>query len=54
VPEIPAGLSLDGAEGGFILRRKDAAGAVTSIPISREELFGLQETITSWTDRMMS
>jgi hypothetical protein len=54
VTEIPLGLSLDESEGGFILRRKNAAGVVISIPISREELFGLQETITSWTDRMVS
>jgi hypothetical protein len=39
VTEIPLGLSLDESEGGFILRRKNAAGVVISIPISREELF---------------
>jgi hypothetical protein len=54
VTEIPLGLSLDESEGDFILRRKNAAGTVISIPISREELFGLQETITSWTDRTVS
>ena len=52
--KIPLGLSFDETEGGFILRRKNAAGSVISIPMSREELFGLQETITSWTDRMVS
>ena len=52
--EIPLGLSLDETEGGFVLRRKNATGTVISIPISREELFGLQETITSWRDRMVS
>ena len=54
VSEIPLGLSLDETEGGFVLRRKNATGTVISIPISREELFGLQETVTSWTDRMVS
>jgi len=52
--EIPLGLSLDETEDGFILRRKNEAGSVIAIPISREELFGLQETVTSWTDRMVS
>ncbi len=54
MPDIPLGLSLSETDDGFILHRKDANNVVTSIAISKEELFGLQETIASWTDRTTS
>lgn len=51
--EILSGLSLDEATGGFVLRRNDASGT-NSIMISTEEMIGLQEAISSLTDRILS
>jgi hypothetical protein len=52
--EIPPGLSFDENDDGFVLHRKGADSAVTSITMSKEELLGLYETIVSWRDRVVT
>jgi hypothetical protein len=54
MPEIPLGFSLDADDDGFILRQKDANGAVTEIKMSAADLHGLKATIDLWSDRRMS
>jgi hypothetical protein len=51
MPEIPLGFSFDEDDGGFILRRKDNDGTVTTIKLSAEDLFGLKASIDLWSDR---
>lgn len=51
--EIPPGISFDETDNGFVLRHKSADGEVVSIPISRDEFFGLKTTISPWSDRML-
>jgi len=51
--EIPPGISFDETDDGFVLRHKDASGKIVSIPINREEFFGLKTTISLWSDRMI-
>ncbi len=51
--EIPLGLSFDRDDEGFILRRKDDGGSVTTFRISEDEFPGLKTTISLWMDRMI-
>lgn len=50
---MPAGISFEESDNGFVLRHKDADGKVVSIPISYEEFFGPKTTISLWSDRMI-
>ena len=54
MPEIPMGLSLDQDDDGFVLRRREAADAVTAIHFSEAEFWGLKDIISLWTDRILA
>ncbi len=52
--EIPPGFSFVEDDDGFVLRSKNADGAVIAIRMSAEDLFAFKASIALWTDRRMS